>query len=140
MTNFNSNHQPALKVTAIFIIILAGISCSTSNNVRTGKKNVTEKYDSVLVDRDGNHHSVKLMPDNKLWMTDNLNLNIPGSYYYNDSAKNGERYGRLYTWEAAEEGCRALGAGWHLPTKDEWQQLERAYGGNTKDSIEIRKN
>jgi uncharacterized protein (TIGR02145 family) len=43
----------------------------------------------------------------------------------------------LYTWKAAQEGCRLLGAGWRLPTSEEWKQLAALYGGvfgNSKDS------
>ena len=56
-------------------------------------------------------------------MTTNLELNIPGSYCYNDTGENCERYGRLYTWESAKKGCSLLGDGWRLPGKEEWQRL-----------------
>jgi uncharacterized protein (TIGR02145 family) len=43
------------------------------------------------------------MPDNKLWMTTNLKINIPGSYCYGDMGQNCEQNGRLYTWESANK-------------------------------------
>jgi uncharacterized protein (TIGR02145 family) len=74
------------------------------------------------------------MQDGKEWMTENLNVNIPQSYCYEDDEKNCARYGRLYTWESAQVGCRALGQGWRLPTNDEWQKMAKHYGGVRGDS------
>jgi hypothetical protein len=57
---------------------------------------------STIKDRNGNSYTIKIFPDNKTWMTANLNyINIPGSYCYADSAQYCKQYGRLYTWKAA---------------------------------------
>lgn len=69
------------------------------------------------------------MPDGKQWMTENLTVTVEQSYCYDDAETNCRRYGRLYTWESAQRGCRSLGAGWRLPTSDEWRQLANHYGG-----------
>ena len=37
----------------------------------------------------------------QVWMVNNLNVKVPGSYCYDDREENCERFGRLYTWEAA---------------------------------------
>jgi uncharacterized protein (TIGR02145 family) len=76
----------------------------------------------------------KQMPDGKQWMTDNLNVSTTESFCYEDTEMNCSRYGRLYTWEAAQRGCRSLGDGWRLPTNDEWQQMAKHYGGVRDDS------
>src|SRR5437773_669238 len=65
------------------------------------------------------------MPDGKQWTTENLNVDTDGSYCYGDAEPNCRRYGRLYTWEAAQQGCHSLGDGWRLPTDDEWRQLAK---------------
>jgi uncharacterized protein (TIGR02145 family) len=44
----------------------------------------------------------------------------PGSWCYDNLEKNGNRYGRLYTWEAAKE---AVPPGWRLPTREDWARL-----------------
>lgn len=87
-----------------------------------------------VVDRDGNVYNLKVMSDNRLWMTDNLNINIAGSYCYEDSAQHCRQFGRLYTWKSAQEGCRMLGEGWHLATDEEWKQMAKQYGGVYGDS------
>jgi uncharacterized protein (TIGR02145 family) len=92
---------------------------------------------NIIKDRDGNVYSIKLFPDGKTWMTANLNIKIPESYCYENGEPNCKQYGRLYTWKAAQEGCRLLGNGWRLPTNDEWQQMVKWFGGvrdNSKDS------
>lgn len=75
------------------------------------------------------------MPDNHWWTLSNLNLSVPDSYCYHDSVRNGEKYGRLYTWEAAEKGCSLLGEGWHLPSTEEWNALLKHFGGAFEESI-----
>lgn len=87
-----------------------------------------------LQDKDGNSYTIKTMPDNKKWMTDNLNINIPGSYCYENSEQKCKQYGRLYTWQSAQEGCKMLGTAWRLPTDEEWQRLAGYYGGVFGDS------
>jgi len=79
--------------------------------------------------------SIKKMPDNNWWTLSNLNLDIPNSYCYNDSTMHCKNYGRLYTWEAAQKGCRLLGKGWHLPSTAEWNQLLQHVGGAFVDSV-----
>ena len=52
------------------------------------------------------------MLDGNQWMAANLNVDTNGSFCYGDAELNCRRYGRLYTWRAAQEGCRSLGGGW----------------------------
>ncbi|NOS91897.1 MAG: hypothetical protein HOP30_08240 [Cyclobacteriaceae bacterium] len=75
----------------------------------------------------------KVMLDKKVWMTKNLNIVVEDSFCHADSS-NCQLYGRLYTWKAAMEGCRALGDGWRLPTNEEWQNMAKQYGGIICDS------
>jgi uncharacterized protein (TIGR02145 family) len=79
------------------------------------------------------------MPDAKHWTRDNLNFNTRPSYCYEDAELNCRRYGRLYTWEAAQQGCHSLGDGWRLPTNDEWRQMTKHYGGVRDESDDTGK-
>jgi uncharacterized protein (TIGR02145 family) len=74
------------------------------------------------------------MPDGREWTTRNLAVSVDGSYCYDGKEDNCTRYGRLYTLEAAQRGCRELGDGWRLPTNLEWQQMAKQYGGVFGDS------
>jgi len=70
------------------------------------------------------------MPDGKTWMTENLNKTTKDSWCYDNSADSCAKYGRLYTWDAAKKACPT---GWHLPTRDEWDNLAEFVGGTRKD-------
>lgn len=59
------------------------------------------------------------------WMTQNLNYETNGSFAYSDDKCFRKEYGLLYTWEAAKNACPS---GWHLPSDDEWKQLESVVG------------
>jgi uncharacterized protein (TIGR02145 family) len=76
----------------------------------------------------------KQMADGKQWTTENLKIDAAGSYCYGDAETNCARYGRLYTWEAAQRACQSLGAGWRLPTEEEWHGLAKQYGGLREES------
>ena len=55
------------------------------------------------------------------WMAKNLNFKLEeGSFCYDNQQENCSKYGRLYTWEAAQKACPP---GWHLPSDLEWQRL-----------------
>jgi uncharacterized protein (TIGR02145 family) len=85
----------------------------------------------------------KKMPDGKIWMTENLNIQTEGSWCYGedgvvrvgDDARtlssaeiqaNCNKYGRLYSWEAAMTACPS---GWRLPDTADWNRLVEAAGG-----------
>jgi len=67
------------------------------------------------------------------WMAENLNYETINSWCYNDSVSNCEKYGRLYTWEAALGACPDE---WHLPSEGEWVILE-LYLGMTAKEVKI---
>ena len=64
--------------------------------------------------------------------------------YYDNLSTNGDAYGALYTWAAATNGISsdanpsgiqgACPDGWHLPSDDEWKQLEIFLGMNSADA------
>jgi uncharacterized protein (TIGR02145 family) len=57
------------------------------------------------------------------WMANNLRFDVgDGSYCYNDDPVMCNEMGRLYTWEAAVGAAGEID-GWHLPSKQEWQEL-----------------
>ena len=108
------------------MVTIALVSIGCNNSHRGGD----------LRDADSNASAVKTMRDGRTWMTVNLNVAVPRSYCYRDTASECRRSGRLYTWDAAAAACRLLGAGWRLPTEDEWRQMARAYGGVRGDAVD----
>ena len=76
----------------------------------------------------------KQMADGKRWTKNNLDINVSQSYCYEDDKANCARYGRLYTWQSAQQACQLLGNGWRLPTDEEWRLLAKQYGGVSIDA------
>lgn len=109
---------------------------NSSSNLKTSMKNEESSSSATL------SSSVKFPPSNVLegsftdkrdgrkyktvtfswqtWMAENLNYDILGSYCFGDDSSKCEKYGRLYTWEAAMNACPA---GSHLPRIGEWRSL-----------------
>ena len=113
-----------IGVVAIALSITFGLVLGAGSMQRPGKEQ----------NLSGTIGSPKRMADGKEWTTANLNVNTSSSYCYEDAEPNCRRYGRLYTWESAQRGCRSLGDGWRLPTDDEWRQMAKHYGGLGNDS------
>lgn len=60
------------------------------------------------------------------WMAENLSFQTTsGSWFIWNSKSEGDKYGRVYTFDAAIE---AVPAGWHLPSDEEWKELELYLG------------
>ena len=77
--------------------------------------------------RDGKIYKTVKIGD-QVWMAENLNYDAgEGSWCYKDSLSNCEKYGKLYTWEAAR---RSAPKGWHLPSKEEFETLLNSLGGS----------
>lgn len=93
----------------------------------------------ILIDVDGNSYSFVKIGD-QTWMGENLRVrHAPdgssiGSYAFNNDTIYDLQYGRLYTWYAAMNGSteeKAQGicpCGWHVPSDDEFKQLEMHLG------------
>ena len=100
----------------VFLILIFVLSNLITSAQMTGK----------LIDvRDG-HVYKTIQIGNQIWMAENLNFTTDsGSICYDNQPSNCEKFGRLYTWDVAKIVCPK---GWHLPSDNEWQILERTLG------------
>ncbi|MCB9264847.1 MAG: N-acetylmuramoyl-L-alanine amidase [Lewinellaceae bacterium] len=63
------------------------------------------------------------------WLGENLDIEVEDSWCYYSDLVNCERYGRLYSWKAAQKACQQLGGGWRLPSDEDWKALAMHFGG-----------
>ena len=136
ITGLNYGTQYYLKA---YAINEAGIAYGETKTVRT--------KDAFIDQRDGNAYAyVKI--GNQIWMAENLsylpevqpNINSERSnstprfcvsdYKGNSvseakATNNYQTSGVIYNWEAAKIACPE---GWHLPSDEDWKELEKAIG------------
>jgi len=76
----------------------------------------------------------------QVWMGENLNYAVGGSWCYDDKPDSCAKYGRLYDWTTAVAGSSGSNtvpsgvkgicpSGFHLPSRAEWDTLFTAVGG-----------
>ena len=110
------------------ILVITGVVCALvggngapMTGSRDGQTYKTAKISELMTDsRDGQTYKIVKIGD-QVWMAENLNVKTEeGSWCYENDPANCEKYGRLYTWEAAQKACPT---GWHLPSKGEFKTL-----------------
>jgi len=109
-----------LLLTALLSLI-SGCGDDTPTPTKAAENTQTTAPDG----NDGKPRPPAKMPDGRVWMTENLNVEIGNSWCYHDSASYCKKYGRLYDWETARAVCPT---GFHLPSYDEWYGLVSAAG------------
>jgi len=122
------------------------------NSVGTGYGSVqsftTTPSSGTVTDIDGNVYQTVTI-GSQVWMAENLKVThyrngdpIPhvtdsgvwsgltsGAYCeYNNDVNNVTTYGRLYNWYAVDDSRNIAPEGWHVPTDEEWKQLEMYLG------------
>lgn len=119
------------------LLLITGVSC-------------TKEEDSVTDIEGNSYHFITI--GTKVWMKENLkvtryrNGDLIGTtnpaamdllnddepkyqWAYEGNESNASTYGRLYTWYAVTDSRGLCPAGWHVPTREEWDNLTESLGG-----------
>lgn len=123
------------------ILLLVFMGCS-DNSVNSDNQNDVIGHETfengILTDVEGNTYSTIQIGD-QIWTAENWKCThntdgniLNGVHTYDGNDTYLEEYGRLYTWETANESTPS---GWHLPSNNEWQILINAVGSNPADKL-----
>jgi len=104
----------------------------TLNAIATGRIQVRTPDGSFTDSRDNKQYSTVTI-GNLTWMAQNLNFDTDESWCLREgknptaaSNANCEKFGRLYSWEAAQHACPAE---WRLPEARDWDNMVSTVGG-----------
>lgn len=110
-----------------------------------------EKSLEQISDIDGNSYAIVQIGE-QVWMAENLRtgtlsdgtpiprvedyeewagLTVPAYSWYNNDSTNSESFGALYNCYAVETG-KLCPEAWHVPTDEDWIELESFLGGATR--------
>lgn len=123
----NRFHYFIAAIAFLILIITTNDSCKKEEaNSSSGI------YEEISDTRDGKVYKTIQVGD-QTWFAENLNYQIPDSsirnkeegWCYDNAPANCTKYGRLYEWHQAMVACPP---GWHLPSDQEWMELEISIG------------
>jgi uncharacterized protein (TIGR02145 family)/uncharacterized repeat protein (TIGR02543 family) len=110
----------------------SGAATSTNPSIAiTMNSDITliANFQPLEIEKTNPSGSVKI--GNLTWTKQNLNIETPDSWCYENNPANCAKYGRLYIWEAAKKACASMGGGWRLPDTADWNKLVNYAGGST---------
>ncbi len=132
-------------INQLFLIIVLAIQVF---NVSCKNDPTSSKDPTTLEDIDGNVYETVVIGE-QVWIAENLKVthyrngdpipnvtnnsdwsNLGTSAYcaYNNDNDNVNTYGLLYNWYAVNDNRNLAPTGWHVPTDEEWKQLEMYLG------------
>ena len=114
-------------------------SINHNNNIggSGGTKNLDQPVPGYVEDPNGKRYAT-IELNEKIWLQSNLDYRVQNSWCYENKFRNCTDYGRLYTWQAAQQACQALGQGWRLPSDADWRNLADQFGGYNNAQQERR--
>ena len=122
--------QRFFKAVLLCVFTICIISCKKNDDEPIP---LSWNYSTFTDSRDGKiYNYIKI--GTQEWMAENLVFNISGSWNAGYTEADAAKYGRLYTWDAAK---KAVPAGWHLPTDEEWKKLEMTLGMSQSEADKI---
>lgn len=146
MLTKHSHGSWALCLGSLMVFCIFFLSCDKDSPTEANLE--PEPEPNTVTDVDGNVYPTVQIGD-QVWMAENLwvmhyrNYDpIPevardqtwgglgsGAYCnYDGYQENAKKYGRLYNWYAAVDPRGLAPEGWHVPTDEEWKQLELYLG------------
>lgn len=90
----------------------------------------------VVFDAEGNDYCTFIVGET-MWMSENLRISTAGVPVRNEGSPEERLYGRLYTFDEISSGALCP-SGWHIPSKDEWEDLIYSLGGSEVAGLNMK--
>jgi len=113
------------KTTYYWKVIAKDVKGNTTEGPVWQFSTLNLSFGTLTDSRDGQNYTT-IEIGKQWWMAENMNYRSNRSYCYDNDRAFCEKYGRLYTWEAALSACPD---GWHLPAKEEFEEMVDYLGG-----------
>lgn len=113
--HFSSNRFALLMIFAAFV-----------SSMSYGQTHLTGSFTDS---RDGKSYKTVSI-GGRWWMAENLNYATETGSWSVENNSDGSQFGRFYNWETAK---KVAPAGWHLPSKQEFQNLLDSIGGSDEE-------
>ena len=111
-----------------------GSIASPSQSTSQPSQSSASSADTFTDKRDGKaYKTVKI--GERIWMAENLAFDAKSSKCYDDDPGNVKKYGRLYNSETAIKACPK---GWHIPSREEWQELIDFVADSAEDGKKLK--
>jgi len=107
--------------------MVTDIDDNTYQTVKIG--NQTWMAENLKVTHYRNGNAISKVPNNTVW-----SATSEGAYCnYDNTDSNADIYGSLYNWYAVNDSRNIAPEGWHIPTDEEWKELEMYLGMSQVD-------
>jgi uncharacterized protein (TIGR02145 family) len=103
-----------------------------SDTIQSGKFEFTNCPESIIY---GGENYTVVPIGLQCWIKENINYSTSNSYAYHNMGSYADNFGRLYSWDDAKIACPD---GYHLPTDEDFKQLERFIGIDNVDDLGLR--
>jgi len=150
------------QIIIILLIITINIKCG-NDKIEEPQTSISpiNKVDILTI---GSYKAIKI--GEQIWMLENLNVKTfkngdtithlkrkddsykweynnknktPFCCFYKDNAFFGKKYGKLYNWYAVNDPRGLAPQGWHIPSREEWLQLNNFIGDNNSIILKSKK-
>lgn len=121
-----------------FGILTSGSGCSKeTEEPRSVAETLGWDLENLNVSTFRNGDAIPEAKSSEEWFAAGRNETAAWCYYEYDAA-NGKKYGKLYNWYAVNDARGLAPEGYHVATKQEWNELISVLGGNIEAARKLK--
>jgi hypothetical protein len=131
MTKLKKFYKLIIGLIVIFVSSII-YSCGTKSSDIVNTKIIGEQEwmtKNLDVDSFRNGDAIPELKTNEEW-NKAANEGLPGWCYYENDPNKGKKSGKLYNWYAVNDSRGLAPEGWHIPSREEWNEIQMNLEGN----------